>query len=134
RPPLCRPSVASLGWPAPVEADSGNGAHLLYRIDLANNDGAAGLVQGCLAALDWQFSDAAVNVDTTVYNASRICKLYGTLAVKGDATAERPHRRSAILSAPDRPAVVPVDLLGALAARRPPEEPTAKRPFGTLNA
>jgi hypothetical protein len=26
------------GWPTPILADSGNGAHLLYRIDLVNDD------------------------------------------------------------------------------------------------
>ncbi len=33
-------------------------------------------------------------IDITVFNASRITKLYGTIARKGHDTEERPHRRS----------------------------------------
>src|SRR5262249_10407498 len=33
----CRGWLQEHGWPAPVSADSGNGAHLLYRIDLPND-------------------------------------------------------------------------------------------------
>jgi hypothetical protein len=32
-----RDCLKSLGWPGPVVADSGNGYHLLYRIDLPND-------------------------------------------------------------------------------------------------
>jgi hypothetical protein len=35
-----------------------------------------------------------VSVDNTVSNMSRLCKLYGTMACKGDNTTVRPHRRS----------------------------------------
>ena len=38
-------------------------------------------------------------------------KLYGTLACKGDDIAERPHRRSAIISTPEKLAVGSVALL-----------------------
>src|SRR5205823_12840004 len=38
------------GWPAPILADSGNGYHARYRIDLANNDGARELVERALKA------------------------------------------------------------------------------------
>ncbi len=37
--------LAGLAWPAPILADSGNGYHLLYRIDLPADDG--GLVSAC---------------------------------------------------------------------------------------
>jgi hypothetical protein len=92
--------LADKGWPDPVEADSGNGAHLLYRVDLPNDRGSLELVKGVLAALDFMFSDGAVNVDTGVANAARIWKLYGTTARKGDSTKERPHRRSRLLRVP----------------------------------
>ena len=41
-----------------------------------------------------------VDIDLTVYNPARICKLYGTMARKGDSTVDRPHRRSCILETP----------------------------------
>ena len=93
--------IAGLGFPDPVRADSGNGAHLLYRIDLPNDEAATALVKACLATLDALFSDERVTVDTANFNAARIWKLYGTVSRKGDNTPERPHRRSRILSAPD---------------------------------
>ncbi|MCG7845031.1 MAG: hypothetical protein MIO90_06335, partial [Methanomassiliicoccales archaeon] len=37
--------LAELGWPDPIVADSGNGAHLLYRIDLPNDDRSRDLVK-----------------------------------------------------------------------------------------
>jgi hypothetical protein len=117
--------LASLGFPEPVKGDSGNGAHLLYRIDLANDEPATALVKGCLATLDTLFSDDRVLVDTANFNAGRIWKLYGTISRKGDDTKDRPHRRSRILSAPKNPAIVSSERLRDLAARLP-EEPHAE--------
>jgi hypothetical protein len=72
------------GWPEPIKADSGNGAHLLYRIDLPANDN--GLVKRCLEALSARFGDDKVIIDTSVHNPARIWKLYGTRACKGNST------------------------------------------------
>lgn len=91
------------GWPKPVWADSGNGGHLLYRIDLPNDQASTALVKRCLEALDLRFSDDAVTVDQTTYNAARIWKLYGTQACKGDSIDERPHRTAGVLFAPPDP-------------------------------
>ena len=84
-----------LGWEEPLSAVSGNGAHLLFPIDLPVDDG--GLVHRSLQRLGQQLSDDRVRVDTSVSNPSRIWRCYGTLAMKGPATEERPHRRSALL-------------------------------------
>src|SRR5690606_18531656 len=43
------------GWPAPVLADSGNGAHLIYRTNLPNDDASRDLVKRCLEVLDTIF-------------------------------------------------------------------------------
>ena len=120
--------ITGLGFPEPVRADSGNGAHLLYRIDLPNDDAALALVKGCLTTLDALFSDERVNVDTANFNAARIWKLYGTISRKGDSTPERPHRRSRILSAPDELSVVTADQLRDLAARLPTEQHAQAQP------
>jgi hypothetical protein len=113
--------IAGLGFPEPIKADSGNGAHLLYRIDLPNDDAATALVKSCLATLDALFSDERVSVDTANFNAARIWKLYGTVSRKGDNTPERPHRRSRIISAPDPLQVVTVEQLRELISRLPTE-------------
>jgi len=91
-------------WPEPLVGDSGNGAHLLYRVDLPNDRESLGLVKGILETLAFKFSNEAVGVDTTTCNAARIWKLYGTTARKGDDTEERPHRRSGLLKTRERAA------------------------------
>jgi hypothetical protein len=112
-----RMMLSEEAWPAPVLADSGNGAHLLYRIELANDEPAAKLVKDALKALAAWFNDATVKVDETVFNAARITKAYGTAVRKGDALPERPHRLSRILDAPNALVPVPRQLLEDLARR-----------------
>jgi hypothetical protein len=107
------------GWSEPFFADSGNGAHLLYAIDLPNDDESKMLVKTALEALDFQFSDKTVHVDKGVSNAARIWKLYGTMACKGDHTEERPHRLSQILSSPNELKEVSVKQLQELASMCP---------------
>jgi hypothetical protein len=89
------------GWPRPVLADSGNGGHLAYHIDLPNDASAEKLVEKVLKGLAQRFDDDRGKIDTTVYNASRIVKLWGTVARKGDSIPARPHRLSAIREDPD---------------------------------
>jgi P4 family phage/plasmid primase-like protien len=113
--------LSQLGFPAPVRADSGNGAHLLYRIDLPNDAVSLALVKRGLFVLDAIFSDRSATVDAANANAGRIWKLYGTVARKGDSTAERPHRRSRILSVPDRLDIVSVEILEKLCKALPAE-------------
>jgi Protein of unknown function (DUF3987) len=85
-----------------VVADSGNGVHILIRLDLPNDDGSTSLAKRFLAALDLQFTDETVAIDTTTANAARITKIIGTVARKGESTPERPHRLSRILKMPER--------------------------------
>ena len=115
------------GFPEPVRADSGNGAHLLYRIDLPNDETSRDLVQRCLAALAERFNDSTCTIDTAVSNAARIWKLYGTVSRKGDPTADRPHRRSRIIAVPDETGIVPIPLLKELAAKGAGQKPPEKR-------
>ena len=114
-------------WPKPILADSGNGAHLLFRVDLPNDDSARDLVAGCLEALAFRYSGDAVDVDTTTSNAARIWKLYGTKARKGDSIEGRPHRMARLLAVPEPVEVVPRELLEALAGSVP-EEPKREAP------
>jgi hypothetical protein len=89
--------LAGREWENPIAAMSGNGYHLLYRIKLPNDRENTDLLKRCLASLAVMFDDKKTRIDTSVFNASRICKVYGTMARKGDNTPERPHRRSALL-------------------------------------
>ena len=79
-----------------VQALSGNGAHTLLR--LPDYDPAeAPRLKRLGDALSRRFSDAAVGVDRTVFNPSRIWRVYGTLNLKGNNTPNRPHRRARLL-------------------------------------
>jgi hypothetical protein len=112
------------GWPAPVLADSGNGAHLLYRVELPNDEASTKLLEAVLKALAARFNDATVTVDEAVFNAARVCKAYGTVARKGDDVSERPHRLSRILEAPPTLELVsPALLRELLPAVAPPSKP-----------
>jgi hypothetical protein len=108
-------------WPGPVAADSGNGFHLLYRVDLPAAD--EGLVENVLAALADHFNGDGVKIDASVHNPARIVKLYGTLAAKGDHTPERPHRLSSIVKAPAALGVVTAEQLRALLSELAPVKP-----------
>jgi hypothetical protein len=92
--------LRTMGWGDPPVADSGNGAHLLYRLDPPNTPEVTAAVQCVLASVEAHCGTEDVNIDLSVFNAARIWKLYGTLSRKGDSTSERPHRRSRILEAP----------------------------------
>lgn len=90
------------GFSFPVVCSSGSGFHLVYKIDdWANNEENKLLLERFLQALSLMFSDDDVKIDTVVWNAARIDKLYGTIARKGANTKERPHRLSKIVLIPD---------------------------------
>ena len=88
-----REFLGNRNWPEPMLCDSGNGWHLIYCIDLPNDDSSTELVRGVLARLHQLFP----MVDAGNFNASRLCKLYGSWARKGEHSDERPWRRSAII-------------------------------------
>src|SRR5262249_23056316 len=69
RASACSAWLKHHGWPEPVAADSGNGAHLLPRIDLPNVRASRDLLKRCLEALAMHFSDDVVRVDLTPVNA-----------------------------------------------------------------
>jgi hypothetical protein len=111
-----RKFLADRGWPEPVDADSGNGGHLLYRLPMLDLERAGQLVKLCLKALATRFSDSVAAVDESTATAARLCKLYGTEARKGDSVPDRPHRRAKILDEPERLQAVPIEALEALAS------------------
>ncbi|SDL15220.1 hypothetical protein [Halarsenatibacter silvermanii] len=103
------------GWPSPALATSGNGAHLLYRVDLPCDSATKELVKKALGALDLRFSTGEVKVDSSTAGAAHLTRLYGTLNPKGDSTEERPHRRSGLIEAPEKPGVLSREELEGIA-------------------
>lgn len=90
------------GFEDPLVAMSGNGFHLLYRIQLTNTPESKSIIERCLKALALMFNTDGVKIDTVNSNPARICKLYGTLAQKGSGTEERPHRMAHIVRIPEQ--------------------------------
>jgi hypothetical protein len=106
------------GWPKPVVVDSGNGFHLLYRVDLPADDD--GLIRDCLRALATRYDCEEAKIDTSVFDAKRLAKFPGTMTCKGKASQERPHRLSGSFRLPKEFTAVPESLLGKLASQAPP--------------
>lgn len=129
---VVRDWLNSQGWPAPVYADSGNGAHLLYHLDFPNDADSKALVEAVLKSLANRFDDDRVKLDTGVGNAARITKLYGTQARKGDPLPDRPYRISRVLESPETPSPVDLEHLRALipppAAAAAPSRPASCTP------
>jgi hypothetical protein len=120
-----------LGWSSGILASSGNGGHDLFACDLPNDDPSRDLIQSLLHAVAVRFGDnhryegkpvpfdeSLIDVDGKVFNAGRICTLYGTWKRKGADRIEgtpdnpaRPHRLAAIIEAPEALEPVPVELI-----------------------
>lgn len=98
-----------------VSVDSGNGAYVLIRVDLPNDQASLALAKRINAVLALRFEDGVVCIDGTVVNAARILRLPGTTNRKGGGTHERPHRPSGILRVPDEAVICPIEVLEHIA-------------------
>lgn len=88
------------GFEQPVVCDSANGYHLLYKMAMRSTQENTETMKNFLKVLDMYFSTERVKIDTSTFNPSRICKLYGVVSRKGANTKERPQRESKILRVP----------------------------------
>lgn len=119
--------LKGIGFEQPVFGFSGNGVHLLYKVALKNCDDNKFLIKRALETLALLFDTEEVQVDTTTFNPSRICKLYGTLAQKGSSTAKRPHRMSYVLNGPEEVAVTDIEYIRKLVGYYPVETEKPQR-------
>ncbi len=119
-----REDLSSIGFPAPLMSDSGNGAHLLCKLDLPNDPENVDLLKRVLQGIQGKYEDSPgcivldgvrLSVDQKVYNPSRISKVYGTWTRKGDSTSDRPHRVASVLLAPQELIVLTRELLESIA-------------------
>lgn len=111
------------GFCDPVICKSGNGWHTVYRVDMPNTDEVRDLLSQFLQSISLMFTDEKVDIDESVFNAARICKLYGTTAKKGANLPERPWRMSEIVYVPDEIKVNDISLFRKIAELLPKEEP-----------
>ena len=119
------------GWPEPLVGDSGNGAHLIYPLDLPNNEETKNLLKSTLKALALEHQEPLgrlnLEIDQVVFNPARLTKLYGTMVRKGENTQDRPYRLARILCLPEARRSVSLHLLKKLAATVPSHKtPQAK--------
>ena len=74
------------GWSVPTIAYSGNGAHVLYAVDL--DVSMAKNFHGLYAGLARRFNKNGITFDVSVKNPARICRAYGTTNHKGNNKSE----------------------------------------------
>ena len=90
---------SDIGWDEPVMTCSGNGYHLYFPLhQLPANDETKEWVKKLTNLLGTKFNTEHVAIDPVVYNPSRITKILGTIAHKGEATEDRPHREARLVS------------------------------------
>lgn len=123
----------NLNFPNPIMCISGNGFHLLYKVDLPNTNEVTETIKSFLHSLGIMFSDDKVDIDEKVFNAGRICKLYGTTAKKGANLPDRPWRESKIVYIPKEILDVPLDRIQQVANLLPKEEPKQNTYHGGYN-
>ncbi|MCC6738417.1 MAG: hypothetical protein IT452_05180 [Planctomycetia bacterium] len=103
-------------FPKPLICLSGNGVHLLYGIDFPNDDDSRNLLFALLKAIAKRHETKEVKIDEVVYNASRMCRLYGTANRKGADVEDRPHRLALMLEVPEPVVLVSREQIEAAAA------------------
>lgn len=95
--------IKKLKFPEPIKAVSGNGGHLLFKLDdMPVSDQSKGFIKDTLDGVSGACDTETVKIDVKVFNPARIWKLYGTTARKGDNIPAgkyrqaRPHRMAFI--------------------------------------
>ena len=117
------------GIAAGVLAVSGNGAHLLIRLMDSDPQETPELIKEVLAVISKAYptEKTGVSIDQEVFNASRIWRLYGTTARKGDNLAQRPHRQSYIATPIGSLNEVPVNSLNMIKSLIPESRPEQQK-------
>jgi len=82
----------AMGWPEPVLAMSGNGAHAQYAVDIENTAENALALRDFYRGLAVTLKGVGVKFDPTTHNASRLCRLYGALNRKSPSQDGMPQR------------------------------------------
>jgi hypothetical protein len=99
----CLNLLTGAGWADPIVVDSGNGFHAYYRLQQPIPRGETitpDPIQMALKLIATKCNTQRAEIDTKVFNPSRIMKLPGTIGRKGIPTADRPHRQSKIIEVP----------------------------------
>ena len=116
-------------WPEPLFGDSGNGYHLLYRVEGVES----GVIQDVLRVLSFLFDTDKAEIDQTVFNPARIFKIYGTIARKGEDSDLRPWRKTTLLESSGGTEPVDASFLRDLVSLLPTKGENSSAPTGALD-
>lgn len=107
--------LLSQGVKQPVVCFSGNGTHLLVRLDdVPCNEETDNVCKNVLKYIAMQFTDEYVDCDIKVFNRARLTKFYSSMSRKGGNTKDRPHRQSKIVVIPPTIEKTPFSVLKRL--------------------
>ena len=88
------------GFSEPAWACSGNGIHLIYRVQIPKASEFYPLWKQTLQGLSNLIQVEGVDLDTSVGNPAQLCRAYGTINLKGAETCQgrqkRPFRKSEV--------------------------------------
>ncbi len=110
------------GFSEPIICKSGNGLHLVYKVDMPNDVETTETLKRFYEYLASVYTDDKVDIDTKVFNLARLCKLYGTMAKKGANLQDRPWRMSEIIYVPKELNLTPIEKFKELADLLPKKE------------
>ncbi len=85
------------GYEPPLVAMSGNGYHIMQRVNLDMNDTLPSRLEAYFHEAPIEGDEDTEDLDS-IFDPPRIIKVPGTMSVKGVPTEERPHRLSFILT------------------------------------
>lgn len=90
-------SLSVFGFGNPIKADSGNGCHLIYPVEMPPDQPTSQLIKEFLGQLTNRCKVTGAKVDPVTWDSQRMVRLYGTKSRKGESTPDRPHRLSGII-------------------------------------
>lgn len=106
------------GFKSPVVCRSGNGIHLLFKLNNVECTSESDEVfSNVLKYIALKFSDNKVDCDVKVANRARLTKFYSSVSRKGGNTKDRPHRKSEIVVIPPVLECTSMDVLNYLSQR-----------------
>lgn len=96
------PFLADIGLASPITMLSGNGIHLIYRMDAlpGGKAGSSDPAASILSLLNSRYSCISFKVDPNTYNPCRMLKVPGTIVRRGTAFPARPHRMARLIEVP----------------------------------
>lgn len=121
--------LGDIGFPAPVQIDSGNGHHLYYKINFPNDDTHRDLIRDFLKMLANTFNGDRGDVGDECFDARRISRIPGSWSRRGAASKDRPYRQCKFTYMPKDILEVPADVLRQLVNDDVKEAPASPTPF-----